>query len=68
MLIILLAEIAMFIFGVLGIVQAIKLNKTNKKIRVFRIKERTKLTENQIKMQQVYLKIHMSKFIVFVIN
>ncbi|MFT8566548.1 MAG: hypothetical protein ABF736_05845 [Liquorilactobacillus satsumensis] len=68
MLIILLAEIAMFIFGVLGIVQAIKLNKTNKEIRVFRIKERAKLTEDQIKKQQVYLKILMSKFIVFIIN
>lgn len=68
MLIILLAETAMFIFGVLGIVQAIKLNKINKEIRVFRIKERAKLTEDQIKKQQVYLKIHMSKFIVFIIN
>ena len=44
MLIILLAETAMFIFGVLGIVQSIKLNKINKEIRVFRIKERAKLT------------------------
>ncbi|MFT9411026.1 MAG: hypothetical protein ABF575_05710 [Liquorilactobacillus hordei] len=64
----LLIESMMIILAIFTIIQARKLGKINRKIRIFRIKERTKLTENQIKKQQAYLRIHMGNFIVSSLN
>ncbi|MFT9005986.1 MAG: hypothetical protein ABF991_15015 [Liquorilactobacillus hordei] len=64
----LLIESMMIILAIFTIIQARKLGKINRKIRIFRIKERTKLTENQIKKQQAYLRIYMGNFIVSSLN
>ncbi|MCP9329218.1 hypothetical protein [Liquorilactobacillus satsumensis] len=64
----LLIESITIIFAAFSIIPLLKLNKINRKIRIFRIKERAKLTEDQIKKQQAYLKIHMSNFIVASLN
>lgn len=64
----LLIEGIIIILAIFTIIPVRKLGKINRKIRILGIKERARLTENQIKKQQAYLRIHMSNFIVSSLN